>query len=94
MTPQELELLRLQARIVAVESMLVTLFAALVNTPSSRTALLEKLKAYPDSLGDMAISGVSPEYSDLYSAELQDAVESLNSFLIKRVEKAQAKTGQ
>jgi uncharacterized protein (DUF885 family) len=91
MTPQELELLRLQARIVAVEGLLVTLFAAIASTPSSREILREKLDNYDASMAPMRFKDMSAEYSDLYAAELQEAIASLNGFLKDQLDKKDKK---
>jgi len=87
MTPQELELLKLQARIVAVESMLVTLIGAIASTPTSRDILRAKLDSYDASMASMNFENLRPEYSDLYAAELQEAVASLNGFLKNQLDK-------
>lgn len=81
MTHQELENLRLNCRINAVEFVLVVLLNALSRSPDARQQLVETLNLLPQRVSESALRGVPPEYSDLANAEAHDAAESLISFL-------------
>jgi hypothetical protein len=81
MTPKELETIRLMARIGAVEAMLAALIRTQARSKTGRQSTAAELDHWAASCGRVAFPGLSPEYSDLYAAELQAAVESLVSFV-------------
>jgi hypothetical protein len=86
-TPQELEILRLKAKLIALEALVATLYSAVASSPASRALLIEKLDGHAASMSDLKFPNHTAEYSDLYAAELRDAVDSLNAFLIEHLNK-------
>jgi hypothetical protein len=86
-TPSELEQLKLNARIVALESMVVTIVGIMAQTVNTRDGLVEHLKQHPNSLSNMTIKGVSAEYSDLMAGEAQEAVSSLTAWMVRHLER-------
>jgi hypothetical protein len=91
MTKQELEMLRLQARIVALEGLVSSLVAAYSVAVTDKDELIAKLRQYPGEMEKVAFQDMSPEESDLYSAELRDAVDSLVEFLVRAIKRKQAR---
>lgn len=83
MTPQELENLRLSARIVALEGFVVGIVSSLIRSQDARQRFVAKLDQWAATFEQVTFENESPEYSDLYAAELQASVESLVS-LVKR----------
>ncbi len=81
MTKEELEIVRLNARILALESVVAMILSASTRSEIARQSALETLDQLPEILGKTAHPGRTPEYSDLMAAELQDAAEGLVSFL-------------
>lgn len=87
MDEKQLEILRINARIVAVESLLAMLLTSWTRTPDAREMLLETLSRFPESLNLMAFPDRSPEEADLISAEMRDAAENLVSFVKSNLSK-------
>ncbi len=57
------------------------ILSALTQTPDARKSILDLLDQMPENMGNAAFPAVGPEFSDLYSAEVAEAFESLSSFL-------------
>ena len=85
MTPEELEKFRLNARITALEAMLVAVISAAVQSEAARREQARQLDLWLKSLEEMRFPEISPEYSDLFSAEFQEAAASLVSFIKLRL---------
>lgn len=81
MEEQELKIVRLQCQVVALEYVVATILSALTQTPDARKSILDLLDQMPENMGNAAFPDVGPEFSDLYSAEVAEAFESLSSFL-------------
>ncbi|HXY21959.1 MAG TPA: hypothetical protein VEI29_04700 [Burkholderiaceae bacterium] len=87
MTPQELKDLQTSARILAVESLLATLISALFRSEAGRKSFEEMANHWLASLNQMTFPQYPAEYSDLYAAEVQQAVQSLVSLVKRNLEK-------
>ena len=85
MTPEQLELLRLQTRIMALEGFAAVLVRSLTQTQNGRQAIAADLDGWAAKMETVSYRDVPPEYSDLYAAEVHSAVESLVSFIKKIV---------
>ncbi|HTC50339.1 MAG TPA: hypothetical protein VK700_00225 [Steroidobacteraceae bacterium] len=81
MTPEELEAFRLNARILALEAVVAALISAGIHTPAGRQEQRAELDRWLESLRDLKFPGAPPEYADLLNAEVQQAAESLFSFI-------------
>lgn len=85
MNEQELEMLRLNARLVALESVVGMVLSAATPTAESRDSVVEALDRLPETLTNAKSAQTSTEYSNLLSSELHTAAESLASFLKERL---------
>ncbi len=81
MEEQELKVVRLQCQVVALEYVVATILSALTQTADARKSILGLLDQMPENMGNAAFPDIGAEFSDLYSAELLEAFESLSSFL-------------
>jgi hypothetical protein len=81
MTPLELDLMKIHARILAVESVLATVLSASSRSEPARESLLEALDRIVETSDKAPLRGMPAEYSDLVAAETRDAFESLAGFL-------------
>ena len=64
--------------------MLVAAFSVLVT---DKDELIARLRKYPANVELTAFKGMSAEESDLYSAELRDAVDSLVEFMVREIKR-------
>ena len=84
MTEKELEIVRLKAKILALETVLSTLFSALGRTfPSFSQSFRETGNAMKEEYSMLAVKGYPPELSDLLAGEYQEALDELLKFLNK-----------
>jgi len=75
MTEDELRVLRLQVRILALESLVHALCTGLAHTlPDARQAMLNQFRVFRQKHSQIALPGVAAEYSDLVSGEYQDCI--------------------
>ena len=81
MTETELEQIKLNARILALETVLAAVLRTLGSAPAVRQSLLEGLDRLAETSGRIPVRIPNPEYAALASAELQEATESLVSYL-------------
>lgn len=83
MTPAELEVLRLKARIEALLILVRTLYGMVSRLSPNGPALLRaKFQEMRDEYQQVALGkGVSPEISDLLTAEFQDAFADMTMFI-------------
>jgi len=78
MTEDELRVLRLQVRIVALEALVHALCTGLARTlPDARQAIRDQFQVFRQKHSQIALPGVAPEYSDLVSGEYQDALDDV-----------------
>jgi hypothetical protein len=87
MNHNDLELLKIHARITALEGLVGTLMTALIQTKDGRQALASTLDHWVKSSDQMSFPGQSAEYSDLWAAEAQTALEGLVSFIKSHLNK-------
>lgn len=87
MTPQELESIKINARIVAIESLLAATLSALTRSQDARQSLLAALDQMVATSSQVRFPDMKPEYSDLMAAEGQEATESLAAFLRNHLQK-------
>ncbi len=87
MTPQELEIVRINARITAIETCLAGLLSGVRAFPDVQKALLLKLDELPQSLSSMTIPGLDAAHSDMLAGEAQQAVTDLVSFVKSHIGK-------
>ena len=81
MTPEEFEQVRTTARIIAIESVLAVVLAALTRSQTAREPLLASLNHLVTTSDSIRFPEGSPEYSDLIAGETQDAITTLVAFL-------------
>lgn len=81
MTPQELQMLKVRSQITALELVMATVLAAITKTATARASLLSTLDQMVGRTEQVRFPGMPPEYSDLVSAEIQEATSTLVSFL-------------
>jgi hypothetical protein len=88
MTPEQLEKVQMHARILAIETLLASLFSLAANiAPNARQALLQKLDAFAAGTEQLRLQGVSAEYSDMIAAEAHEAFVSLAAFIKSNIDK-------
>jgi hypothetical protein len=87
MTPIELENIKTNARIAAIELLLAGVLTAATRSEPARQSLLEMLDQMPGTAENTRFPSLSPEFSDLISAELQQATETLVAFLKDHLQK-------
>ena len=76
MTESELEIFRLKARLEVHQVLLRGLYTMLANSvPGGGKAFRDRFAALREEHSKVAIQGVSPEYSDLFSGEYQEALD-------------------
>jgi len=80
MTPEELSIFRLQAKIEATQIVLVSLVRGLFEQRPNELAAWKK--ASVEFAATKVVAGVDPAISDLLSAERQEALEDLLSLLV------------
>lgn len=86
MTEIDLKFLKLNCRAEATEIMLVALLSALSRSaPSFAQSLLETGSQMREEYSRISFPGMPPEYSDLYAAEMQEAIDSLLSRIENRL---------
>ncbi len=80
MTPQELENLRLSARIAALEAIVAGLIKNGTHSAGARQEAARSVDRWLAVAPEAKFSGLSPEDADLFAAEFQNAKENLASF--------------
>lgn len=85
MTPQELEFTRLNARVVALECLVVTILSAATRSPAARQSLLETLEHFAETADSLAFPESGPAYSDLVSGEADSAFRELADFVKRNI---------
>jgi hypothetical protein len=86
-TPEELELIQTNARIAALEFLLAGILSALAPTEAGKKSLVASLDQLVENAGKTHFPQLPSEYSDLVSAEIQQATENLVAFLKDHLEK-------
>ena len=78
MTEDELEVLRLKVRILALESLVRALCTGLARTlPSARQAMLDQFQLFRQKHSQVALPGFPPEISDMAAGEYQEALDDV-----------------
>jgi hypothetical protein len=81
-TENDLEILRLKVRIEALQLLIRTLYSGLANTsPTAAQTCREQFARLRQDHGKMALTGTTPEVSDLIAAEYQEALDDLLTFI-------------
>jgi len=76
MTESELEILRIKMRLEVHQVLLRMLYTGLANSsPNGTQPYRDKFDALRKEHGKIAVPGLAPEYSDLISAEYQEALD-------------------
>lgn len=82
MTEGELEILRLKLRLDVHQVLLRCLYTALANSvPGGAQAYRDRFSALREEHSKIAIPRIPPEYSDMVSAEYQEALEDTLSHI-------------
>ena len=82
MTPEELELFKVKAQVLALQVMLRGLYTGLAKgSPSAASSLREEFSALRKDHAKIAIPNLPPEYSDMLSSEYQAALNDLLCFI-------------
>ncbi len=88
MTEHELEILKLNVRIQALEVLVRMLYSGLANSsPSAAQVLLEKLSSLRQEHAKIVLKVHSPEISDLVAGEYQEALDNLLKFIEDGIKK-------
>ncbi|HLQ27545.1 MAG TPA: hypothetical protein VK138_16895 [Acidiferrobacterales bacterium] len=88
MTEQELEIFRLKTQIQALQVLVAMLYSGLANSsPSAAQALREKLSSLRQEHSKIVLKDIPAEYSDMLSAEYQESLDDLLSFIENRIKK-------
>jgi hypothetical protein len=85
MTPQELDIFRVNAKILALEALLATILGGFAAFPEIRNQLITKLDEFPEEFSKITFANIDPAYSDMLSSEAHQAAESLASFLKQHI---------
>jgi hypothetical protein len=86
-TPEELKDLRLNARFLAIEALLVGQISAHVQSEDGRQEQCRQLDLWLESLREMKFPEMPPEMADLYAGEVHEAASSLVEFAKRRLRK-------
>ena len=82
MSPQELELMRMKIKTEVLLTLVRGLYTSLANSsPVAMEAIKQRFAALRKEHALVAIKGLSAEYSDLVSAEAQDALEDVLKYI-------------
>lgn len=76
MTPEQLDRVRLEARIVAMEMVLTGIIRS-KTPPAARDAQAREFETWLQSLDRIPFKNMAPEYADLMAAETQEAAARL-----------------
>lgn len=87
MEKQELRLIQLQCQVIALESVVAAILSASTRSRAARQQLLQTLDQLPENILKTSLPELGPEYSDMLTAELKDAADSLVSFLKSHLSK-------
>ncbi len=87
MNEKELQLVQIRCQIIALEAVVSMILSGLASLPGAKTSLLQKLDELPQLVTKVSFPEYGPEYSDLFSAELSDAADSLVSFIKSHLSK-------
>jgi hypothetical protein len=81
MTPLELDIFRVNAKVLALETLLATILSGFAAFPEIKSLLIKKLDEFPEEFSKITLTDIDPAYSDMLSSEAHQAAESLTSFL-------------
>jgi hypothetical protein len=78
MTEEELAVLRLKVRIVALEALVHTLCSGMARTlPDAHQGMRDLFQRFRQDHSQIALKGVAPEYSDLVAGEYQEELDEV-----------------
>ena len=86
MDKQDLEILRVNAKVLALESIVAMMLVGLVRSERDKELLRDLLDAFPEGVESATFPQHGPEHSDLFAAELHTAFDDLSSFLKAHLE--------
>ena len=88
MTPDQLELIKVKLRLLALEKLLSMIFRGLATSSStSHQFTIDKLQDFRAGCQHMPLPKCPPEYADMFSREFREIVDELVSSLIRNIER-------
>jgi hypothetical protein len=82
LTPEQLEIFRLKVQLEALRVLVRGLFTGIANSsPTGPDTMRQRFAELRNEHGKIVLKGAPPEYSDMLTAEYQEALDNLLSFI-------------